>query len=127
MGLATHVHLLGTRDDVPKLLKAADVFVLPSRTEGLPNALLEAMAAGCAIVTTDVPGCHDLVTHDETGLLVPYGDTSLLANAVLDLLGDTALATRLGRAAVAAVERDWHVERTWREYAAVYEEAVSRG
>jgi len=125
MGLASHVHVLGTRDDVPKLLKAADVFVFPSRTEGLPNALLEAMAAGCAIVATDVPGCHDLVTHNETGLLVPYGDTSALADAVLRILGDTALAVRLGRDAAGVVERDWHVERTWRDYASVYEEADS--
>ena len=96
LGLASRVHFLGTRDDVPGLLKAADVFVFPSRTEGLPNAVLEAMVAGCAVVTTDVPGCRDLVMHRESGLLVPYSDTLALAESILHLLRDRELAARLG-------------------------------
>ena len=116
------IHLLGARDDVPALLKAADVFAFPSRAEGLPNALLEAMAARCAIVTTDVPGCRDLIRHEETGLTVPYGDGTALAGAIRRLLDDRSFAHRLGRAAAAAVERSWHIDKTHAAYHAIYQE-----
>ncbi len=124
LSLAERVHLLGPRDDVPRLLKTADVFVLPSRTEGLPNALLEAMAAGCPIVATDVPGCRDLIEHEQAGLLVPYADTGALAGAVLRLLTDPTLAQRLGRNASALVERSWSAERNCRDYCRAYGELV---
>ncbi len=120
--LTGRVHLLGPRDDVPALLKAADVFVLPSRTEGLPNALLEAMAAGCAVVTTDVPGCRDLIEHQETGLVVPYGDTPALADAIRRLLTDRPLASGLSRRAAEVVEKSWHIDRTFDAYEALYRE-----
>lgn len=124
LSLAGRVHLLGPRDDVPRLLKKANVFTLPSRTEGLPNALLEAMAAGCPIVATAVPGCRDLIEHEQTGLLVPYADTGALAGAVLRLLTDPSLAQRLGRNASALVERSWSAERCYREYCRAYGELV---
>jgi glycosyltransferase involved in cell wall biosynthesis len=127
-GLTERVHLLGARDDIPGLLKAADVFVFPSRTEGLPNALLEAMAAGCPIVATDVPGCRDLVTDGDTGLLVPYDDTEALSGAITGLLRDRELATRLGRRAREVAGSEWNIERTWEGYAAIYESILgSRG
>ncbi len=119
--LASRAHLLGTREDVPGLLKAADVFAFPSRTEGLPNALLEAMASGCAIVTTDVPGCRDLITHEETGLVVPYRDTEALTDALDCLIRDRDMRLALGRRAAEVVEHDWHIERTWAGYAAAYD------
>jgi len=121
-GISAKVHLLGTRRDVPALLKAADVFVLPSRTEGLPNALLEAMAAARPIVTTDVPGCRDLIQHERTGLLVPYGDTHALAAALIHLLADRESAARLAAAAGKDVTDRWHLEQTHRSYAEIYEE-----
>jgi glycosyltransferase involved in cell wall biosynthesis len=124
--LTSRVHLLGERNDIPALLNAADVFVFPSRTEGLPNALLEAMAAGCPIVTTDVPGCRDLITHEDTGLVVPYRDTSAMAEAVLRLLRDRETATRLGRQAAGLVARDWHIDRTFDAYADLYESVCTR-
>jgi glycosyltransferase involved in cell wall biosynthesis len=124
-GLSASVSLPGTRSDVPSLLKAADVFAFPSRTEGLPNALLEAMAAGRAIVTTDVPGCRDLVAHEREGLLVPYGDTSALAAAILRLLGDRPLAAQLAAQARRSVERDWRRERMLSDYLAIYDQAVA--
>ena len=119
--LAGRVHLLGARDDIPALLKTADVFVLPSRTEGLPNALLEAMAAGCPVVTTDVPGCRDLVEHERTGLLVPYGDTDALAAAIRRLLDDLGTAGRLAACAAEVVASCWHIEQTYSAYAAIYD------
>ena len=124
LALPRVVHLLGPRDDVPSLMRSADLFVFPSRTEGLPNALLEAMSAACPIVTTDVPGCHDLVTHERTGLLVPYGDTSALANAMRRLLMDPAFARTLGRAASDEVDRRWHIRNTFDAYETLYREAL---
>jgi glycosyltransferase involved in cell wall biosynthesis len=121
-GLTSRVHLLGARRDIPSLLKAADVFAFPSRTEGLPNALLEAMAAGCPIVTTNVPGCRDLITHESTGLLVPYGDTLALAGALARLLRDRGEARRLGARAAQEVTRSWHIDGTHAAYAAFYDE-----
>lgn len=120
------IHMLGSRDDVPRLLKAADVFVFPSRTEGLPNALLEAMAAGCPIVTTDVPGCRDLIDHDASGLIVPYGDTEALAEAMTRLLRDRNPALRLGRGAAESVSRNWHSDNTLAAYETLYADASSR-
>lgn len=120
----THcVHFLGPRVDVAELLKAADVFVFPSRTEGLPNALLEAMAAACPIVTTDVPGCRDLIVNGQTGLVVPYADTQALAAAMLRLLGDPVLAARLGAQASKVVEAEWNFLQTCQGYASLYDEA----
>ncbi|MBN1492085.1 MAG: glycosyltransferase [Phycisphaerae bacterium] len=91
-----YIHLLGPRDDVPSLLAAADIFAFPSRTEGLPNSLMEAMAAGKAIVTADVPGCRDLVRHEDTALLVPARSAKALAIAIERLLQDAPLRGRLG-------------------------------
>ncbi len=123
--LQSSVHLLGSRNDVPSLLKIADLFVFPSMTEGLPNALLEAMAAGCAIVTTDVPGCRDLIENERTGLVVPYGDTQRLADAMLRLLNDARLARQFGSNAMQSVEANWRIDRMFAEYLSVYAEFTS--
>ena len=92
------VRFLGQRDDVEELLAAADVFALPSRWEGQPLVLQEAMRAGCPIVATDVGGVRDL-TGDEAALLVAPGDPEALAASVLNLLEDADLASRMGKAA----------------------------
>jgi glycosyltransferase involved in cell wall biosynthesis len=97
---------LGHRDDVPARLADADVFVLPSRSEAFPNALLEAMAAGLPIVTSGVGGMLELVDDGRTGLLVPPGDPAALADRMCRLMSDATLASSLGRAAhVEAVTR----------------------
>ena len=118
------IHLLGSRDDVPELLRCADAFAFPSRTEGLPNALLEAMAAGCPIVTTDVPGCRDLIRNDDTGLLVPYGDTAALSQALSKLLTRRDTATRLGSNAQQSVSENWHFDRTLDAYESLYRKVL---
>jgi glycosyltransferase involved in cell wall biosynthesis len=90
---------LGHRDDVPARLADADIFVLPSRSEAFPNAVLEAMATGLPIVTTGVGGMLELVDDGRTGLLVPSGEPLALADRVCRLMADGTLASRLGHAA----------------------------
>lgn len=124
--LEDRVLLLGRRADVAGLLKIADVFALPSYTEGMPNALLEAMAAGRAVVATDVAGCRDVVTHERTGLLVPAGDAAALGGAIGRLLRDRALAGRLGRAAADHVAGRFTLERCVVRYVTLYRDVLNQ-
>lgn len=120
-GVSDRVVLLGRHDAVPSLLRAADLFVFPSRTEGLPNSLMEAMAAGLPVITSDVPGCRDLVFHGQTGLLVPPNSPGGLASAIDVLLADRPRASRLGGNAQAWIRshagRDLWVQRWQQLYA----------
>jgi len=94
-----YVRMSGTRSDVAHLLSAFDAFALPSRTEGLPLVLLEAMACALPVVATSVGGIPDLVTSGETGVIVPPGDGPALREALLTLAYNPALGRRLGAAA----------------------------
>jgi len=84
---------------MPGLFASADVVVLPSYREGLPKSLIEAAACGRPLVTTDVPGCREVVTDGVDGLLVPVRDAVALARAIARLLDDPSLARRLGETA----------------------------
>jgi glycosyltransferase involved in cell wall biosynthesis len=101
LGLADVVRLPGWLDDDQRrrLLADADVFALPSHAEGLPNAMIEAMAAGLPVVVTPVGGIPDVIDHERNGLVVPVGDADSLAAALTRLLDDAALRTTLGHAA----------------------------
>lgn len=96
--LRRRVRLLGYRSDVPDLLRAADIFVLPSHREGMPRSIIEAMCAGLPVVATDIRGSREEVVDGETGLLVPLGDEAALAAALGRLVADTALRRRMGEA-----------------------------
>jgi glycosyltransferase involved in cell wall biosynthesis len=105
-GLQDRVHFLGTRRDVPALLAASDSFVLPSLWEGLPVALVEAMASGLPVIATEVSGTRQVMVAERTGWLVPPGDAARLADAMLDLLADPERAcTRAGAGRERVVER----------------------
>jgi glycosyltransferase involved in cell wall biosynthesis len=93
-----NVHFLGFRGDVPRLLQSADIFVLPSRREGLPRSIMEAMAAGKPVVATDVRGNRNLVGNGVTGILVKLGDVVGLAQAILQLIHNPELRLRMGEA-----------------------------
>lgn len=97
LGLADRVVFAGAREDVPRLLAAADIFVLPSLTEALPTVVAEAMAAGLPIVATTVGGIPEMVRHGEAALLVPPSDPEALAAAVLRLLANPRQASAMGR------------------------------
>lgn len=102
----------GRRADMPQVLAAASLVVLPSLyREGMPKSLLEAAAAGRAIVTTDVPGCRDAVEAGVTGELVPAGDARALADAIAGLLSDRERLRAMGRAARRKAEAEFGVER----------------
>lgn len=98
-GLAGLVHVLGHRNDIPKILAAIDVFILTSDSEGLPGVLIEAQMAGCPVVTVAVGGVRDLVDDGETGFVIDGLDPEDLARRVVDLLRDRPLRIRLGERA----------------------------
>ncbi len=97
LGVASHVRFLGPRLDIPELLKLFDLYVLPSNWEGLPMVLLEAMAAGCPIVATDVGGVSTAVQNDYNGSLVASRDPLALAHQVTRLLKDEHLRSAYAR------------------------------
>ena len=105
------VRFLGARSDVDQLLRAADFFVLPSDTEGLPLSVLEAMAHGLPIVASRVGGIPELIEHDEHGLLVPPGDPPALAEAIRTLSADPLLGRRLGDAARARASGEFSLSK----------------
>jgi glycosyltransferase involved in cell wall biosynthesis len=110
-GFQGRVRLLGRRGDVPGLMKAANLLVLPSLWEGMPNVVLEAMAARRAVVATAVEGTEDLVRPGETGWLVPPGDAVALAEALADAASDPERLARYGLAGRERVEREFGIDR----------------
>ncbi len=114
------VEWLGHVDDMPALFASVDVVVLPSYREGLPKGLIEAGACAVPLVTTDVPGCREVVTNGVDGLLVPVRDKAALAGAIARLQDDPELAARLGQAArqkaLAEFDEKIVIERTMAVY-----------
>ena len=122
------VRFLGHRDDVPRLLAAADLLVLPSYYEGLPNVVLEAMRFRKPVVATAAPGTTEVVDDGRTGLLVPLRTPTALAEAIRTVVADPDLARRLGDAGRARVEAEFRAETMVARFAALYEElARSKG
>jgi glycosyltransferase involved in cell wall biosynthesis len=122
------VRFLGHRDDVPRLLAAADMLVLPSSYEGLPNVVLEAMRFRKPVVATAAPGTTEVVSDGETGLLVPIGDQVRLARAIRDLARDPAQALRMGETGRARVEARFTAATMIDHFAGLYEQlARSKG
>jgi glycosyltransferase involved in cell wall biosynthesis len=110
-GLTDRVELLGERNDVRSLLANSDIFVLATLSEGMPLALLEAMAEGLPAVASNVGGMPEIVQDGENGFLVPAGDAAALARALHRLMGDADLRLRLGRAARHTVAEHYGLER----------------
>jgi glycosyltransferase involved in cell wall biosynthesis len=122
LGVADRLHLLGLRDDIDRVLRAGDVFVHPSRLEGLPLAILEAMSAGLPVVASRVGGIPEAVVDGETGVLVPTGDPAALAGALRHVLGTPGFASALGAAGRARAERLFSVEAMVSAYRRLYGE-----
>jgi sugar transferase (PEP-CTERM/EpsH1 system associated) len=120
-GAADCAWLPGSRDDVPELLKAFDIFVLPSLNEGISNTILEAMACELPVVATAVGGNRELVQADVTGLLVPPRHVDSLADALGRYAGDRELAARHGAAGRARVEREFSLRGMVGRYIELYD------
>lgn len=110
-GVEQIVEFLGHREDVPALLAAADIFVLPSRSEAFPNGAIEAMAAGLPVVASAVGGLLDLVETGRTGILVPPSDPEPLAVAIRSLYEDPQRAREMGREARREVRAQYSFDR----------------
>jgi glycosyltransferase involved in cell wall biosynthesis len=120
LGLGARLHLLGLRDDVADLHRAADLFVQPSRSEGLPLAILEAMGAGLPVVATRVGGIHEAVIDGRTGRLVPPADPAALAAALRELLDAPERRAAFGRAGAARAEQEFSLRAMTDAYRALY-------
>jgi glycosyltransferase involved in cell wall biosynthesis len=125
-GVGSQVTFLGSRDDIERVLAALEIFVLPSLTEGMPMALLEAMAAGLPVVATPVGEVPNIITDGVNGLLVPPADEDRLAGALIRLLGDPGYGRRLGEDARTMVLRNYSARSMALRYRAVYQEALKK-
>lgn len=124
LGLANNVMFIGFREDIPALLQAMDLFVLPSLSEGLSLSLLEAMAAGKPVVATTVGGNPEVISHGETGFLVPPGHPESLSSRIILLLQDQPLARKFGINGQQRVYEKFGLEQMVHSYRHLYEKAL---
>jgi glycosyltransferase involved in cell wall biosynthesis len=125
LGAGRWIKFLGTSHVVPTLLKASDVFVLPSRSEGLSNALLESMRAGLPCVATAVGGNPEVVVEGRTGFLVPSDDPAALADRILRLLRDRELRVRMGEASRQRLIETFTVQKMTDQVVASYQRTLA--
>lgn len=125
LALTDRVRFAGTRPDIPTLLAMSAVFVLPSFSEGIPIALIEAMAAGTPVVATAVPGSLDVVVDERHGRLVPPGDAREIADAIGAVLADPAGAAERAARAQARVRASFDIEQAIAATARLYDEVLA--
>ncbi|MCK4622637.1 MAG: GT4 family glycosyltransferase PelF [Desulfuromonadales bacterium] len=121
LSLQNNVRFLGTRSDIPELLSALNVFVLPSFSEGLSLTLVEACASGIPIVATDVGGNKEVVLHDQNGLLVPSDHPEALGRAILRVLADGDKAQTMGKRGRQIFEESFTLKAMVKKYENLYE------
>jgi glycosyltransferase involved in cell wall biosynthesis len=125
-GLSRAIVFFGHQPDVARRLDEADIFVLPSRSEGFPNAVLEAMAAGLPVVASDIAALRELIEHERTGLLIPSGVPRVLADTVCRLMGDAIFAGQLGEQAASDVRARYSFDRMVGAFESLYLAELSR-
>ena len=125
-GLIDHLHLLGNRDDIPEILNEIQLVVHPANQEPFGRVLLEAASSGVPVVATDVGGTSEIITHNETGLLVPPRDPEALAHAVIDLLTVPGKADRFRQKARERAVRNFSIGNSARHLADVWMELFER-
>jgi glycosyltransferase involved in cell wall biosynthesis len=126
LGIEARTLFLGHRDDIPRVLAACDVFALSSLTEGMSNALLEAMGTGLACVATRVGGNDEVIDEGETGFLVPSRDPAALAVALRHVVSDPALCAELGAAGRRRVSAEFSLATMASRYESLYA-SLARG
>jgi glycosyltransferase involved in cell wall biosynthesis len=124
-GVMADIHFLGVRSDTARLMQVADFLVLPSRFEGLSNALLEAMAAGCPVIASAVGGTPELIEDGRTGLLFAPGSADALSACMARLCADPALRTSLSRSALEHVAHQHAVPALVAATSAVYDRCLA--
>ena len=124
LGIANSVEFAGLQSDIPAQLHRGSIAVLPSRWEGMPNALLEAMACGLPCVATRVSGSEDIIRHGVNGLLVENEDYQGMAQALLTLLTDSVLTQRYGQAARETIEKHFSLEQVIDRYVELYQRII---
>ncbi|MDG0793841.1 glycosyltransferase family 4 protein [Cohnella ginsengisoli] len=125
-GLQNDVLFLGHREDVPALLKKADIFVLPSLQDNFPYSIMEAHAAGKPVIVSNAGGIPEMVKDGETGLIFASGDDGQLCDKLADVLSNEALRTRLGEQAQASGLRHWSLHAMTDRVVAVYDRALNQ-
>jgi L-malate glycosyltransferase len=127
LGLGDRIRLLGTRTDIADILAASDLFAFASISEGMPNAVLEAMAVGLPVVATDAGGTGELVVPGVTGWLVPTRDPAALVTAMDEALGDPKLRRAMGGGGRSRAEERFTVDRYVEGFEALYERLLAGG
>ncbi len=120
------LHVLGHRTDILELLAMANVFFLPSRREGMPNAILEAMSAGLPVVAFDVRGCREVVSDGSTGILVPRGNWLVASRAIEHLLDEPKTRERMGQEASHVVLEEFSLDATVRMTQELYRRLLEK-
>ena len=123
-GLASKVVFTGFVEDVPEVMSAMDLFVLPSHREGMPRTVIEAMAAGKPVVATDIRGCREEVLEGVTGLLVPVNSPQPLAQAIIKILSNPEMARKMGKAGRKRAEEFFDEDLVLDREIEVYQELV---
>lgn len=121
LGIASNVKFLGFRSDIPSILEAMDVFILPSLSEGLPLSVLEALALQIPVVATNVGGIPEVIEEGVTGYLVPPRNPEALADNILSLLRHPEVAINIGRAGRRKMEKSFRLEKMIKDYQSLYE------
>jgi glycosyltransferase involved in cell wall biosynthesis len=125
-GLQDHVHFFGDRDDVPQLLKLADLFIMVSLQDNFPYAVMEAQLAGKPAIVSDAGGIPEMVEHGVNGLISSVGDAGALSANIRRLLEDEALRTSMAEAARSGAQTKWTSERMTQQTLQRYEHALQR-
>ena len=127
LGISDQVRMPGSRNDISDILPAIDLFALPSHWEGMPNALMEAMAAGRPVVASNIDGIRELVVHGETGWLTPPGASDSLAQTMIEALADPEGAAQVGQRAKARMQKEFSIERMADAYEQLYRTGLEKG
>tara|TARA_Y100000389_G_scaffold205060_1_gene262579 strand:- start:2978 stop:4060 length:1083 start_codon:yes stop_codon:yes gene_type:complete len=120
-----HIEIIGFHKNIPSLFAQSNIICLPSYREGLPKGLIEAAAAGRAVVTTDVPGCRDAIIPNKTGLLVPIKDHKKLANALQWLIENPQKRIAMGKAGRDFAEKEFPIDKIVQNHLDIYQDLLS--
>jgi len=127
LGIADRVRFAGWRADVPEILAASELVVLPSRWEGMPNAVLQAMASRLPVLATDVEGVRELLGPQAGPQIAPFGDSTTWTRRIVDLLSDPRRAADLGRQNRLRAEKEFSLERMVAAYERLWEDLLRAG